>query len=233
MSYLATAEGLEHVLGFALPGDTLRILDVDGGDVVREEQDLVGVELVGVLAGQVVLRDESALQESDDEGAGAGEAVEDVYALAGQSLPELLAQDLVDGAEDEVDDLDGGVDDAEPVDGLLERGGEELVVELDDDTLLACRVGHALHSAAHGAVELLELLVLGLERVFVEAGQHQLHGLGDRVVGGEVVVGEEGLEYRARDKVLGEHLDRLVGGDGLVEVAAQALEELVELLRCG
>ena len=57
------------------------------------------------------------------------------------ALSEVLTQDVVGRAEDEVDDLDRGVDDAELVDGLLERGGEELVVELDDDTLLACRVG--------------------------------------------------------------------------------------------
>ena len=52
-------------------------LDVDGGDVVGEQHDLVGVQLVGVLARQVLRPDEAGLQQPDDEGAGAGERVED------------------------------------------------------------------------------------------------------------------------------------------------------------
>ena len=67
-------------------------LDVDGGDVVGQQQDLVGVQLVGVLAGEVVGLDEAGLEQPDDEGAGAGEAVEDVDALVGEPLAELLAQ---------------------------------------------------------------------------------------------------------------------------------------------
>ena len=58
--------------------------------------------------------------------------------------PKSLAQHLVGRVEDEVDDLDRGVDDAELVDGLLERRREELVVELDDDPLPALGVVDAL-----------------------------------------------------------------------------------------
>jgi hypothetical protein len=48
---------------------------------------------------------------------------------------------------------------------------------------------------------------------------------------GEVVAAEEGLEDRPGDEVLGEHLDGVAAGDAVVEVAAQAGEEPVEL-RC-
>ena len=88
-------------------------LDVDRGDVVGEQQDLVGVQLVGVLAGEVVRLDQAGLEQPDDEGAGAGEGVEDVDALVGEACAEVLAQHVVGGAEDEVDDLDRRVDDAE------------------------------------------------------------------------------------------------------------------------
>jgi hypothetical protein len=44
-------------------------------------------------------------------------------------------------------------------------------------------------------------------------------------VRGEVVAGEECLEHRPGDEVLGEHLDRVGAGDAVVEVAAQAGEE--------
>ena len=170
------------------------------------------------------------MQQPGDERAGAGEAVEDVDALVGEALAELGAQHLVGGAQDEVDDLDRGVDDAEPVDGALEGGGEELVVELDDDPLLALGVLDALDAAADGGVERVERRLLGGEVVLVEGGEHQLHGAGDGVVRREVVAVEEGLEDGRGDEVLGEHLDRLVAGDALVEVAAQAGEELLELL---
>lgn len=52
------------------------------------------------------------LKESDDKGAGAGERVQDMDALIGQRLAELCAEEVVGGAEDEVDDFDWGIHDA-------------------------------------------------------------------------------------------------------------------------
>ena len=61
--------------------------------------------------------------------------------------PNSWREHYVGRPKDEVDDLDRGVDDAELVDGLLERGGEEAVVELFDDALTAAVVGvDALHT---------------------------------------------------------------------------------------
>ena len=100
------------------------VLDVDGGDVVGEEDDLVGVELLGVFAVEVVVADEAEvlLEEACDEGAGAGEGVEDVDAFVGKTFAEVFAEGAVGGAEDEVDDLDGGEDDAELRPGRSGRG---------------------------------------------------------------------------------------------------------------
>src|SRR5690606_20251340 len=103
-----------------------------------------------------VLLDEAALQEPGDEGAGAGEGVENVYALAAQRLAELLAQEVVDAVEDEVDDLDRRVDDAEALGHLGERVAEELVVELDDDLLLARGAVDVRGAQLHRVVERLE-----------------------------------------------------------------------------
>ena len=75
---------------------------------------------LGVLARQVLRADQPGLQQPDDEGAGAGEGVEDVHALVGQALPNSALQHVVGGAEDEVDDLDRRVDDAKRVGLLLE-----------------------------------------------------------------------------------------------------------------
>ena len=63
--------------------------DVDRGDVVGEQHDFVGVQLVAVLAGQVVGGDEPGLHERGEECSGAGESVEDVHVLVGESAAEV------------------------------------------------------------------------------------------------------------------------------------------------
>ena len=52
--------------------------DVDGGDVVGEQDDFVGVEFVLVFAEEVGGFDDSELEQADDEGAGAGEGINEV-----------------------------------------------------------------------------------------------------------------------------------------------------------
>lgn len=172
--------------------------------------------------------DEPGLDEADDERPGTNEAVKDVDALVGETLTEVLTKRPVGRAEDEVDDLDQGVDDAELVHGLLERGGEERVVQAHDDLLPALGGVQACHLHTHRVVELLQGVVLVIKGVLVEHGEHLLHRLGDRVVFGEVVAAEQGVEHRSGDEVLGQHLDCVGFGDAVVEVPAQASDELVE-----
>ena len=114
--------------------------DVDGSDVVGEQDDLVGVQLCGVLAGEVFGLDEAGLEQPYGEGPGPNEGVDDVDTLVAQRSAKVPVHSLLGGAENEVDDLDRGVDDAECVGGFRQGGLEELVVQLDDD-LLACQRG--------------------------------------------------------------------------------------------
>src|SRR5699024_5008806 len=100
-------------------------LDVDRRDVVRQQQDLVGVQLARVLAGQVLGLDQPGLQQADDEGAGPGEGVQHVHALVTDGPAELVVEDVIDAAEDEVDDLYRGIDHAHRVG----RGGERVLEE--------------------------------------------------------------------------------------------------------
>jgi hypothetical protein len=80
-------ERLVTGVGAADAGTFLAVggLDVHGGDVVREEQDLVGVQLLGELAVEVVGANEAGLQQAGHEGAGTRERVEDMDALVGQA----------------------------------------------------------------------------------------------------------------------------------------------------
>ena len=49
--------------------------DIDGGDVVGEQDDFVGVDFAFVFFRQPVVRNDAALQQAGDEGACAGEGV--------------------------------------------------------------------------------------------------------------------------------------------------------------
>src|SRR5690606_1156178 len=185
-------------------------LDVDGGDVVRQQHDLVGVQLAGVLAQQVLGLDQTGLKKTYQEGAGADEGVDDVDAFIGQGAPQVLGEGLFGGANDEVDHLDGGVDDAERISGLGQGGSEKLVVQLDDDALPAFVVVDAFGADPHRVVEVRQGLGLGVQALVVEDVEHPLHGLGDRVVGSEVVVLEQRIEDGLGDDVLGEHVNGVV-----------------------
>ena len=101
------------------------------------------------------------MEQADGEGAGADEGVDDVDALVAEGPAEVPGQGLLSGAEDEVDDLDGRVDDAEGVGGLGQGGLEELVVQLDDDLLPAGVVVDPFGAYSYRVVEALEVLALG------------------------------------------------------------------------
>ena len=60
-----------------------------------------------------------------------------------EGLAEMLLQHLVDRVQDEIDDLDRGVDDAQLFGRAREGVAEELVVEFDDQALFGLRVGDA------------------------------------------------------------------------------------------
>ncbi len=69
------------------------LLDVDRGDVVGEQDDFVGVQLMLILAQKVPNGDKAALQQTHNERAGAGERVEDLDVLcsrgSGQTRSEV------------------------------------------------------------------------------------------------------------------------------------------------
>lgn len=80
-------------------------LDVDRGDVIGQQRDLVGVDFVAKLVLHLFGRDQAGLQQPRYEGAGAGKGVDDVA--------ELGLQHLVHRMDDEIHDLDRSVDDAQ------------------------------------------------------------------------------------------------------------------------
>jgi hypothetical protein len=149
-------------------------------------------------------------------------------ALVAQGQAEVPGHGLLSCAQDEVDDLDRGVDDAECVGALGQVGLEELVVQLDDDLLASGVVVDALGPHSHRVIEALQVLAFGFESLVAECSEHALHGLGDRVVLGERVGAEESVEDRLGDDVLGEHVDGVGLADTRVDHCPQLGDELRE-----
>ena len=59
-------------------------LNVNGGDVVGEEDDLICMEFVLVFAEQVGGFDDAKLEQADDESAGAGKGIDEMNVLCGE-----------------------------------------------------------------------------------------------------------------------------------------------------
>ena len=194
------------------------VFDVDRRNVVGQQHQLVGVDFVLVFAAHVGRADQAALEQARDKGAGAGEWVEDVHRLVAQALAEFLCEHVVDGTNDEVDHFDRRIDDAQLLDHFGEGGFEKLVVELDDDALLAGGVVDAGGSHAHRLVELLQGLVVGGHGLVFEQVEHGLHRLRDGVAFDERIALKQGLEDRPRDDVLRQHFDGLGLADAGVDV---------------
>ena len=69
-------ERLIGALGAAPPVE--RLFDMNGGDVIGEQNDLVGVKLCVVFPREIGLPDKRGLDQPDQKDAGAGERVEDM-----------------------------------------------------------------------------------------------------------------------------------------------------------
>ena len=229
----------------ALP---VALFDLDGGQVVGEQHDLVGVDLLDAAARyqRVVRVDELALQvfvcdqwlavavllgeQTVDERARAREGVQDVDIFRGQSSSELLAQHSVDRPQHEVDEFHRRVDDPQPSDlgghGLLEKR----LVHLQHDLESGIGVGRAREAVADAVVEPVQCdrLVAKPDVGSLELVKQFVQGGGDRVAVGETAACEERIEDGHRDHMLcDEHRKvarRQASADGGFHLVAEALE---------
>ena len=193
------------------------------------------MQVVPVLVRQVLVADEGpVLDKTAHVRAGAREPVEHVYSAVAQAHAELPLQGALDHVQLGVHDLDGCVYDAEFGGHVLERDGEEVVVDLFDKVLPSL-VGHDLCGAgSHRIVQVRELRVRepSFQSRLVQVVQRAVHALDDGVVVDDLGIVEQGLEDWAGDLVLGEHADRLGFGVVRVQAVPQSLEESGESFRC-
>ena len=156
------AKGLVVGGGAAAGDGVVGSLNVDGGDVVGKEDDFVGKDAAAVFGGKLRGRDEARLEQAGDEGAGAGEGVEDADVVVAEGFAKFALEEVGDAGEDEVNDFHRGVDDAKALRHAGEGAAEEFVVQLDDDFLFAGKGADVFDACLDGFVEAGEVV-----RVFV------------------------------------------------------------------
>ncbi len=98
-----------------------RILDVDSCNIVSEQSDFVGKELVPVLPFQILFVNDACLHQPGNKGPSSGERVEDIDILVVYINVELCLQSISSGMDDKINNLHRCVD--HTVDGLVLREG--------------------------------------------------------------------------------------------------------------
>jgi hypothetical protein len=130
------------------------VLDIQGGDVIGEEHDLVAVELMRILGLQLGSGDMA--HDIDDEVAGGDKGVEDVDAGVAQRAAELPAQELVHGADHEGDQGLGSIDDALGVGHFDGEALEEALVDRIEEGLFGGEVSQGGGGGFDGNVEAVQ-----------------------------------------------------------------------------
>ncbi len=123
--------------------------------------------------------------------------------------------------DNEVHDLDRGVDNAKPVSHRLEGGLEELLVEFPDDFLPCFGIVDSLHPSSNTSVELLKSLNFLADSVLLKNIQHLLHGNRNRILLSECIAFKESIKDRLGDEVLGQHLNCIILRNLRVQVVPQ------------
>ena len=113
-NYIITSIGFARSL-FGQQG-MIDTLDIDGGYVIGHQHDFVGMNLFAILPGQCFTVDHPTLQQPGDEGARPGEGVEYMHILVGERAAKLFLYDIGYGANDVIDHLDRGIDNAQLLD---------------------------------------------------------------------------------------------------------------------
>ena len=204
------------------------LLYVDCRNVIGQQHNFVGVQLITILQGQHVRRDESAFHHADGERPGSREGVKNVDALILETATEVFLQRLVRTADDEIHHLNRRVDDAEAFHHLGKGRLEKLVIQLHNE-LLPCRgVFDAFDPFPDAGIKAFQRIKVFFQSLPFQHVQNSLHGLRNRIVFRKGIAFKQRVKNRFGDDVLCQHLYGLFPVNGRIQVAAQALNKGVK-----
>ncbi len=142
--------------------------DVDGCDVIRQQDNLICVYFVAVLVCHLFGVNQTTLHQSGNKCSSSGEGVDDVHPFAPQRLVKLFFQDVIDAVDNEVDHFHGSIDNTQLLRHLRERVTEKFIVQLNNDLLFSRSIVDSLGTHFYTVVKRLEIVCFLVQVMFVE-----------------------------------------------------------------
>ncbi len=202
--------------------------DVDGRNVIGQQDQFIRVNLFFVLARQRMGLDEVGLDQARNECTRSGKGIEDLHPLTVQISVKMLFEDFIDAVQDEIHDLDRGVNDTQSGHQFREGRLEKGVVEIANQILFGCVTLGQRNPLGHVLVEAFQLLGFRIHVMLVDDCQNPLHGLGYRVFRRKGSVPKQGLKNGLGQYMLGQHFHRFLLGNAAVQIFANPLEKHIE-----
>ena len=164
--------------------------DIDGCDVVGEQDDFIGVNFVLVFFRQSLGGNDAALQQAGNECSRPGKGVKDMHLFILQTAVKFAAQDVFHAPDNEIDDFHRSINDTEAFGHFRKGIAEEFVVEFNNNFLLACDAFNPGSAQLHGIIKRFESIAFLVQVLGFQQFDNFLHGEADRIVFGKAVVGK-------------------------------------------
>jgi len=194
-------------------------LNVDCRNVIGQQHNFVGMQLIPIFQGQHVRRDESAFHHADGERPGSREGVKNMNALILEAATKVFLQRLVRTADNEIHHLNRRVDDAEAFHHLGKRRLEELVIQLHNELLPGGGVIDAFYPFPDAGVKAFQRIKVFFQSLPFQYVQNALHGLRNRIVFRKGVAFKQRIKNRFGNDMLRQHFNGLFPVNGRVQVA--------------
>ena len=207
----------------------ISVFDVQRRDVIGEQHNFVGEQLMLVLVPQVLAG--QAADDVDQEVAGAGAGVENGDAFVAERQAELGLQDVFDALAHEVHNRLRGIDDAVGVRLIFAEALEEALVDGVQEPLLLGIGRDRPRFGFNSDVKVVQPLqeVLAAERLPGEGVNDFFNLAGDDVAVGKLGLAQHGAKQPLGQKVLHQHFFNRLIFDRRVQ---GFFAERVELLEC-
>ena len=164
--------------------------DIDGCDVVGEQDDFIGVNFVLVFFRQSLGGNDAALQQAGNECSRPGKGVKDMHLFILQTAVKFAAQDVFHAPDNEIDDFHRSINDTKAFGHFRKGIAEEFVVEFNNNFLLACDAFNPGSAQLHGIIKRFESIAFLVQVLGFQQFDNFLHGEADRIVFGKAVVGK-------------------------------------------
>src|SRR5690606_14392738 len=150
--------------------------NVDRSNVISQKNYFIRVKLVTILMRQLSWSDKARFDQPYRERTRPRERIENVYLFILKSQAEMLSKCCIGTVQDEVNDLNRGIDNAQAFDHAWESRLEELIIQFNNDLLPPFGISDTRSSLSHTGIEPLQRLMFFVQCLFVENVHDLLHG---------------------------------------------------------